>query len=330
MQGHRGVHRQVLRSHGLSSQIGYISDNGNTRSRIGLRFNYIEQFGKFLLEPRLSLSHKLTSSFSVQLLGEMKHQASTQIVDFQDDFLGIENRRWILSNNKEQEEDGISIPIVESIQGSFGMFYNRKGWLISTEGYYKKVSGISARSQGFQNQYQYSNETGSYDIYGVDFLIRKRFLKVNSWLSYSYVDNEYTFDALAEKVFPNNFDIRHSVSLATTYSIKKLNVSAGVNWHSGKPTTKPVEGNEVVDGSINYESANSSRLEDYMRIDISGQYKFNLSKKVNASFGVSVWNLQNKETITNTYYKMVEDGTVQQVDQISLGLTPNASFRVYF
>ena len=103
-----------------------------------------------------------------------------------------------------------------------------------------------------------------------------------------------------------------------------------MNWHTGKPTTTPVEGNEVVDGTINYEAANSSRLEDYARVDISSQYKFKFSKKVNGRVGVSVWNLLNKETITNSYYNLAEDGAVQQVDQISLGLTPNASFRVYF
>ena len=91
-----------------------------------------------------------------------------------------------------------------------------------------------------------------------------------------------------------------------------------------------IEGNEIVDGSINYEAANSSKLEDYVRVDISGQYKLKFSEKVKGSIGVSVWNLLNAETITNTYYKLGEDGSVQQVDQISLGLTPNVSFRVYF
>jgi hypothetical protein len=322
--------KQVLRSHGLSSQIGYKSNDGKTSSRIGLRFNYIEQFGKFLLEPRLSFSQKLTPNFKVQVLGEMKHQTAAQIVDFQDDFLGIENRRWILSNSNLQEEDAISIPIIESLQGSLGIFYVKKGWLVSAEGYYKNVDGISARSQGFQNQYQYSNETGSYNVYGVDFLIRKRFENFNSWLSYSYVDNTYAFDSFTEQVFPNNFDIRHSVSFATTYGINKFDISAGVNWHTGKPTTNLVKGNEVVDSNMNYEPANSGRLDDYMRVDISGQYKFKFSKKVNASFGVSVWNLLNTKTISNTYYNLVENQTVKQFDQISLGFTPNVSFRIYF
>lgn len=322
--------KQVVRSHGLSSEVGFRSINNKTKARVGVRLNYLEQFGNYILEPRLSLSHNLASNLTVQILGEKKHQTSSQIVDFQDDFLGIENRRWVLTNNEVLEEDEFSIPIVESLQGSLGLFYNNKGWLLSAEGYVKNVNGITTRSQGFQNQYQYVNETGSYDVFGLDLLIRKRFAKFNSWLSYSYVDNEYTFDALAERVFPSNFDIRHTVSFATTYSVKQFDFSAGLNWHTGKPTTKPVEGNEIIAGEINYELANSSRLDDYMRVDLSGQYQFKMSDKVKGSFGISVWNLLNKESVTNSYYKIIEDGTVQQVNQISLGLTPNASFRVYF
>ena len=32
---------------------------------------------------------------------ENKHQTTSQIVDLQQDFLGIEKRRWTLSNNEE-------------------------------------------------------------------------------------------------------------------------------------------------------------------------------------------------------------------------------------
>tara|TARA_B110000305_G_C19218511_1_gene529371 strand:+ start:107 stop:538 length:432 start_codon:yes stop_codon:yes gene_type:complete len=143
------------------------------------------------------------------------------------------------------------------------------------------------------------------------------------------MNNKYTFNNLSKINFPSNFDITHSVSCAFTYSIKKLNISTGLNWHSGKPITKPVKGIEIVDEAINFESANSTRLEDYMRVDISAQYKFNLSKRVLATTAISVWNLFNQENITNTYYKIDVDEVIE-VNQNSLGFTPNLSFRVSF
>lgn len=315
--------KEVIRAHGLSSQVGYQSKNKGTNVRVGLRLNYIEKFGKFLLEPRLSFSQQFLNNFTLEFLGEIKHQTSTQIIDFQEDFLGVENRRWILSNNDD-------IPIIKSKQASVGVHYHKRGWLVSAEGYYKIVDGITSKSQGFQNQYQYVNTTGSYRVYGGDFLINKRFVDLNTWLSYSYVDNQYTFDDLTEVNFPNNLEITHSLSFASSYALKKFNISAGLNWHSGKPTTEPVDGNQIIGGEINYEIANSSRLDSYLRLDASANYNFNLGKKVKGTTSISVWNLLNTENVINKYYRVTDSNTVEEVVQTSLGLTPNVSLRIAF
>ncbi|PHR71843.1 MAG: TonB-dependent receptor [Lutibacter sp.] len=316
--------KEVVRKHGLSSQIGYQSTNKNTTVRAGLRLNYLEKFGNFLVEPRLSFNQRLNTNFTVELLGEVKHQTTTQVVDFQNDFLGVENRRWLLSNNND-------IPIVKSKQASVGLHYNKKSWLITAEGYYKFVDGITSQSQGFQNQYQFVKTIGNYTVYGADFLINKRFKNSSTWLTYSYVDNKYTFNDLLEITFPNNFDITHSVSLASTYTLKDLKFSAGLNWHSGKPTTALVLDNEVQNGELNYQSANSSRLDDYMRVDISAQYRFGFSKKVKAHAGISIWNLLNEKNELNSYYEYQStNATVNKITESSLGFTPNVSFRISF
>ncbi|MFK5879138.1 MAG: TonB-dependent receptor [Flavobacteriaceae bacterium] len=315
--------KEVIRAHGLSSQVGYQSKNKGTNVRVGLRLNYIEKFGEFLVEPRLSFSQQFLNNFTLEFLGEIKHQTATQIIDFQEDFLGVENRRWILSNNDD-------IPIIKSKQASVGIHYHKKGWLLSVEGYYKIIDGITSKSQGFQNQYQYVKTTGSYRVYGGDFLINKRFINLNTWLSYSYVDNQYTFEEFAEVNFPNNLDIKHSLSFASSYALKNFKVSAGINWHSGKPTTEPVKGNEIVGREINYQPTNSSRLDSYMRMDASANYNFNLGKKVKATTSVSVWNLLNTKNVINKYYRVSDRNTTEEVVQTSLGLTPNVSFRVSF
>jgi hypothetical protein len=314
--------KEVIRAHGLSSQLGYQSENRTTNFRAGLRMNYLEKFGEYFLEPRLSFSQRLLDSFTFEVLGELKHQITTQIIDFQNDFLGVENRRWILSNQQD-------IPIVKSKQTSVGLHYHKKGWLVSAEGYYKFVDGITSKGQGFQNQYKFSKTNGNYTVYGSDLLINKRAGKMSTWMSYSYVNNRYNFDSLTVNSFPNNIDIRHSVSLATTFENKGFKISSGLNWHSGKPTTKPVAGNEIVGDEINYQPANSSRLDDYLRVDMSAQYEFKLGNKLKAQFGLSIWNLLNNKNTTNSYYRLA-NGEVEQVDQTSLQSTPNASLRVIF
>src|SRR5690606_34746020 len=166
-----------------------------------------------------------------EILGEFKHQTTSQIINFQNDFLGIEKRRWQLSNTDD-------IPIMMSKQISSGLTFNNKGWLVSAEGYYKTVDGITSQSQGFQNQYQFTTTSGSYDVYGIDVLLRKNIKAFNAWLSYAFMDNMYEFPDLAEPQFPSNYDITHAVTFGTSYSTKKLKVSAGLSWHTGKPITQ--------------------------------------------------------------------------------------------
>jgi len=315
--------KEVIRTHGLFGEVGYQSKNRGTNFRVGLRESYIEKFGTFLLEPRFSFNQQFLKNFTVEVLGEMKHQTSTQVIDFQEDFLGVENRRWVLANNSD-------IPIIKSKQASVGINYYKKGWLLSIEGYYKTVDSISSKSQGFQNQYQNVKAIGSYTVFGGDFLINKRFKSLNTWLSYSYADNQYTFSELSEVAFPNNIDITHSLSFASSFELKKFNISAGLNWHSGKPITIPVLGDEIAGGEINYESANSSRLDDYMRVDASASYHFKLGKKLQVNTSVSVWNLLSTKNVINKYYKVSDLNTVDEVIQYSLGLTPNMSVRVSF
>ena len=312
---------EVVRTHGLFSQLAYKSKDKTSYLKLGLRFNYIDKFKKQLWEPRFSFSKKI-SVFTFELLGELKHQNTSQIINFQNDFLGIEKRRWQLSNNSD-------IPVIMSSQASAGITYSKKGWLINTEVYLKHVDGITTQSQGFQNQYEFVKSNGSYDVTGLDILIRKRIKNFNTWFSYSFMNNDYEFKDLPEQNFTSNYDITHSVTFGTSYTNNRFKIAAGVNWHSGKPTTLPVANNEVLNNVVNFESSNTNRLKDYLRVDISALYDFRISEKINAHLGVSIWNVLNENNEIDNFYR-VNDGVLNETLQSSLGWTPNALLRVHF
>ena len=259
---------------------------------------------------------------SLEILAEFKHQNTSQVINFQNDFLGIEKRRWQLSDNQ-------SVPVITSKQISTGINYNNNGWLIDVDGFYKVVSGITTQSQGFQNQYEFVKNRGKYDVKGVDFLLRKQFNKFNTWLSYSYMNNRYYFNDLETSYFPSNYDITQTFTLGTAYKINNLKFSAGLNWHSGKPTTLPISGNEIINNRVNFGSTNASNLEDYMRLDVSAIYNFKLGEKTRAHLGASIWNVLNKENQINNFYRVNNQDLIKNM-QHSLGITPNAVFRVYF
>ena len=314
--------KNVVRTYATFAEGVYQTTNKKTTARIGVRHNYLKKFETQLIEPRVLLSQKLFDYFRIDLSGELKSQTTSQIIDLQKDFLGIEKRRWVVTDND-------TVPIIKSKQANFGISYKQNDLLISVDAFIKRVDGITTRSQGFQNQFQFVNSVGNYDIKGVDFLINKQFPYFSTWLSYSISKNEYRFVNLNDNTtFPNNVDVHHVVNFSSALNINQLKLGLGINWHSAKPLTKPQDEVPVAAGVINYQSPNSRRLPVYLRTDFSGTYEFKIRKN-KAVVGVSIWNLLNEKNIINTYYQL-DNEVVSQVDNKALGTTPNVSFRFWF
>ncbi|MFH4963954.1 TonB-dependent receptor [Gaetbulibacter sp. M235] len=333
--------KDVLLNHAFFTEVEF--KKNSTYLRLGVRSNYFQKFNKIIIEPRLNLRQKLTNQFAVKLQGEFKNQSATQIVDFQDNFLGVENRRWILANeqNKPNSEStqpyAQNIPISISKQVSFGFDFNHNNLVLDVQGFYKFVEGITASNQGFYNDFQYRDASGNYTAKGVEFLINKTTNRFSNWLSYTYSVNNYEFKTFTPSVFPNNVDVRHSVSMAFNYDIlENLKISVGGIWRTGKPYTKPVEGNETVrDGTtttVNYDTPNSENLDEFIRLDASFSYFFKISETIKASLRAGVLNILDRKNAINRYYKVNpnDSNTTIEIDNHSLELTPNVSFRLKF
>jgi len=320
----------VVRQHSIFSELNYISDSEKLIGKVGGRFNYVENlntFKEYIFEPRINITYELLSNFKTEILGEFKSQTTNQIIDLEQNFLGIEKRRWILS-------DGDALPITKSKQGSLGFNYDTDKLYIGLDGFYKEVDGINVYTQGFQNQKQFNGELGSYAIKGAEFLINTKNNDYSAWLSYTFNKNDYTFDELQPATFPNNLDVRHSLTLAGNYTLGNLKLGLGLNYTSGKPYTQPDADdpidNTVFPNEINYETPNGSRLPEYFRADASAVYTLPINDKVNAIIGASLLNFTNRCNTLNTYYRLQDDNTVEKIERLSLGITPNASVRISF
>nr|WP_298999989.1 carboxypeptidase-like regulatory domain-containing protein [uncultured Allomuricauda sp.] len=321
----------VIRIHAPHTGLSYATENKHFIARIGTRVNYIENletFNTLLVEPRLNINFRVANYLRAQILGEFKSQSTNQVVDLEQNFLGIEKRRWVLS-------DDDSLPVTQSKQASVGLNYEKNDLYFGIEGFYKRVDGISTSTQGFQNQNQFNGEIGFYNVRGMELLINKRGANYSTWFSYTYNDNDYTFESLDPVSFPNNLDIRHTLTLASIYDYKKLKLGLGINYRTGRPFTEPLEGDESLNTSvfpaqINFRDPNSSRLPEYFRVDASAIYNFDISRRIKANAGISVLNVTDRKNILNTYYRVADDNQIETVDNISLGITPNLSFRVSF
>ena len=320
--------KEVLKNHALIAELKYHSANNKFNGRIGFRQNYIQEFSTFIFEPRIQLNYKFTPFFQLEIMGESKHQTTSQIVDLQQDFLGIEKRRWTLSNNKD-------IPIVKSNQASLGFSFNKNNWLLTLENFYKKVDGITSMSQGFQNQYEFVKTNGNYTVYGTEFLIQKQFRPITAWISYTFQENNYDFKTLNTTAFPNNFEIKHAIKSAIISDFKNIKLAIGAQWFTGKPTTLPISTTPIYTDpetpTVGYQSPNSSNLEDYFQVNFSGAYAFNIGKKSTLNLGFSIQNVLNNKTSINQHYRINNNtNIVEQVNTFSLERTPNAFLRFTF
>lgn len=320
--------KEVLKNHVLIAELKYYSVNDKFNGRIGFRQNYIQEFSTFIFEPRIQLNYKLTPFFQLEIMGESKHQTTSQIVDLQQDFLGIEKRRWTLSNNE-------NIPIVKSNQASLGFSFNKNNWLLTLENFYKKVDGITSMSQGFQNQYEFVKTNGNFTVYGTEFLIQKQFKPITTWISYTFQENNYNFKTLNPTTFPNNFEIKHDIKSAVISDFKNFNLAIGAHWFTGKPTTLPISTTPIYTDpetpTIGYQTSNSSNLEEYFQLNFSGSYAFAIGTKSKLNFGFSVQNVLNNKTSINQHYRINNNtNIVEQVNTFSLERTPNAFLRFTF
>lgn len=320
--------KEVLRSHSLLSEAEMNYLDGNLFIKPGLRFNYIEELEKYIFEPRLQFNYKLNQEISIEVLGELKSQTASQVIDQQQDFLGLEKRRWILANDR-------SIPIQKSRQVSIGFTYNTSEWLISLDNFYKKVTGITTPGQAFQNQLEFIKINGDYAAVGSELLIQRNFDRFYSWISYNLTSSEYDFGTLIPSQFANNFQIIHSINWAGIYDWNNLKVALGTNWHSGRPETTPstnlLDFSNPAKPEIRYNFPNNKNLSDYFQVNFSASYCWNWSPKTQLELGISVLNVLNKKNTINRYYRVnTNNTTVESVNTYSLERTPNVAVKFHF
>ena len=320
--------KEVLRIHALIAEAKYNDTLSKIYFNAGLRLNYIEQFKKTLLEPRLQFNYAITKYFNLEVLGEFKSQNSYQVIDLQNDYFGIEKRRWILANNT-------TIPIQRSKQASISLFYNKNNWLFTLDNFYKKVTGINSSSQEFQNQLEFVKTNGDYEVLGMEMLVQKKINHFITWFSYTYNTNNYHFPNLEPPVFPNNFKLDHIISWAGIYERKNLKIALGSKWYSGKPETTPISStinySNFSNPKIDYNTPNNKILDDFFQVNFSTTYKWESLNQIQYKLGFSLLNVLNRKNEINEFYKInTVTNSIDNVKTFSLRRTPNLSFRIAY
>jgi hypothetical protein len=321
----------------LFSEIKY--NTSNSYVSIGLRANNFSSSKEWFFEPRLFASTKVSEYLTLKTSGEIKNQAVSQIIEYRNNGIGLENNIWAVANKE--------IPILNSKQLAVGFLYQKNGWNLDVDFYKKKVIGVTLMTDAIANSTQNNQVpfyiSGESNITGIDVLLKKRLGNYRSWISYSYANTKQQFKELNNGNEFNGINgIPHSLKWSHTYKLNQLEFSLGWKIRSGIPYTE-ARGTHIDTNNnlrITYNSVNEKRLPEYQKIDFSSTYKFHFSnkEKVEGKIGVSFLNVLNTQNILDRTYELkfvnsqgnIEEQKLVKTDRLSLGFTPNVVFRLTF
>ncbi|WP_177229156.1 TonB-dependent receptor [Pustulibacterium marinum] len=318
--------RQNLTTHSLFSQA--TAQLQKLYFTAGLRQSYYSSLKRYYLEPRFLVRYTPNTNISVALQGEMKSQATHQVTQQEEDFLGLEKKRWTLANETD-------LPVSYSHQISTSIRFTNNHWLLTAEPFFKNVQHINSKAQGFNNQYEFENALGMYTVYGIEFLAQKQWNTITAWINYQYNHNKYSFKDLHHTSFTSNQEVPHALRSGFIYDDKQWQFGIGATYTSGRYYTQPASRVPVYDANqnlvISYENVNTSQLNNYLQFNSSASFTHSLSKRLTIKLGVSCLNLFNSsETIHKNYRINSQNSTIQEINVSALERTFNGFIRLYF
>lgn len=256
------------------------------------------------LEPRLNVRYQLDAKSSLkagitrtaQYLHLVSNSTSTLPTDV-----------WVPSSELVKPQIGI--------QYALGYFRNFKNndWEASVEVYYKDLenqidyreSYVNNPADDIEQQFVF----GRGRAYGAEFFINKRRGRLTGWLGYTISRTERTFPDINQgRTYRAIFDRPHDLSLVVSYEFSPKWTASGVFVYGSGQTFTPLRSLYLIEGSLIQEfgDRNSSRIQDYHRLDFSAIYtpKPDSKKRFKSSWAFSIYNGYNRQNPFFIYYDL--------------------------
>jgi hypothetical protein len=280
----------------------------------GMRFSVFQQLGPYTskltgkefgtfetakiytgVEPRVSINYKTGNDFSIksgvavttQYLHLVSNSSSTLPADV-----------WVPSTEIVKPQRGVQYAL-----GFFKNFSNDT-YETSFEVYYKNLRNQIDYADNYVNDISKEVEDafvfGKGRAYGAEFFVKKAKGKLNGWIGYTLSRSERSFEDIeGGRWYPAIYDRTNDLSVVVNYKpSKKWDLGAIFIYGTGKLFT-PVRGFFFVEQNVNlfYGPRNSSRLDDYHRLDLSATYtpKPDSKKKFKGSWTFSIYNTYNRK-----------------------------------
>ncbi len=297
---------------------------------VGARIHKLSTNKTFFLEPRIRLSSQLTDYVSIYGYVGRNHQFVSQVSVFKGNESGINTSLWALSNSR--------IPVQQGDIGQLGLVFAFQKWTIDVQGYMKRIDGLSSRTFDFDFQPSNSVALGFAKSRGVDVLLKKRFRRWNTWISYSLSKTDLSFQEIQGSSFPSNYDQRHVLQWSNLLNVKGFKFAFGMKYSSGLPYSEMIDFVNVAQmGSPPqfegiYEEINNKRLKYTMDMNTSVHYSLLILDKIKMHVAFSIQNILNRENIYDRLYLIDQENDmktdIRYIEKSSHRFTPNLSFRL--
>ncbi|MEO6962459.1 MAG: TonB-dependent receptor [Puia sp.] len=247
----------------------------------------------FNLEPRFSMSYKLTGSSSVKLayvrttqnLHLLSNSTSANPTDI-----------WIPSSNNVKPETA------DQVSAGYYRNFRENKYEFSAEVYYRDMQNQIDYKDGAELRANENVESqlifGTGRAYGLELFVKKKIGKFNGWISYTLSRTERQFSGVNRgSWFPANQDRTHNLSVVGIYKInKKWTLSADFVYYSGNAVTWP-SGKYEVNGQVAflYQDRNAYRMPSYNRLDFSATLQGKKTRRFDSNWNFSIYNLYGRE-----------------------------------
>ncbi|WP_025744026.1 TonB-dependent receptor plug domain-containing protein [Aquimarina pacifica] len=268
---------------------------------IGLRNNYYSPFKKIYVNPRLSATYAISNVFYLKSSLGTSNQFIQKKMNYDFDDFNITNQLWFLPND--------DITALQGIQTMLGGVFNKSKWLIDLELFHKKTNNITNKLDDAQ---------GNISSIGANLFIKKRWQKLETWISYAISKTETDFDNIKTDAF---YDQRHIINLTGLLNLNQWKFAISWGYFSGMP----VIFSDEMDNN-NPDTIPSNRFDPLHQLDFSSSYTFyNSSKSFKTVIGLSILNVYNQDNIVNVFQN-TSNNTYRKASNFSPNLQVNLFF----
>lgn len=285
------------------------------------RSEVIASFVNF--EPRLALSYQLNTNSAIKAsynrMAQYLHLLSNTTAPSPLDV-------WAPSGSfiKPQLLDQIAI----------GYFKSYSDYTLEVESFYKttdnRIDYIDGANLIANKAIEQVILNGQARAYGLEFLVRKNTGRLKGWLAYTLSKSQQQTPGRTPNEpginqgqwYNTPFDKTHDLSITSSYELsERWKLNANFIYQTGQPTTYP-NGQYSYNGLVipTYEARNSSRLEAYHRLDISGTYtpKMKKKKQWKGQWVFSIYNLYNRKNTRSLNFRENSDTGQNEALRLSL------------